>query len=51
MENQSKEKERAILTIGRPDLEQLSRNEQQAFYDTLLLCVIEYCNREVQNGK
>ena len=51
MKNKNKEKERDICVVGRPDLEQLSRDEQQAFYDTLLLCVIEYCNREVQNGK
>ena len=42
MENKSKEKERAILTVGRPDLEQLSRDERQVFYRTLLDCVIAY---------
>ena len=46
MGNKSKEKERAILTVGRPDLEQLSRDEQQVFYSTLLACVIEYYNKE-----
>ena len=40
MQDQNKEKERAIITIGRPDLEQLSRDEQQAFYSTLLYCII-----------
>lgn len=40
MEN--KEKERAILTVGRPDLEQLSRDEQQVFYSTLLVCMMAF---------
>ena len=48
MENKNKEKERDICVVGRPDLEQLSKDEQQAFFDTLLLCVIENYNRETQ---
>ena len=44
MENKSKEKERTILTVGRPDLEQLSRDEQQVFYSTLLVCVIAFAS-------
>ena len=50
MKDQNKEKERDICVVGRPDLEQLSKDEQQAFFDTLLLCVIEYFNRDLQNG-
>lgn len=39
--NRQKEKqqERAVYAIGRPSLEQLSKDEQKAFYSTLLLCV------------
>lgn len=42
--NRQKEKqqERAVYVIGRPSLEQLSKDEQKAFYSTLLLCVLEY---------
>ena len=46
MKDQNKEKERDICVVGRPDLEQLSKDEQQVFYSTLLACVIEYYNKE-----
>ena len=39
---ENKEKERAIITVGRPDPEQLSRDEQQVFYRTLLVCIISF---------
>ena len=42
MENQNKEKERTVHTVGRPSIEQLSKDERQVFYDTLLICITEY---------
>lgn len=37
-----KEKERKIITIGRPSIEHLTKAEAKVFYSTLLSCVIEY---------
>lgn len=34
--------ERAIYAIGRPELEKLSKTEEEVFYDTLLFYVTEY---------
>lgn len=45
MENgkkENKEKDREVFAIGRPSLEKLSKDEQKAFFLTLLRCVIEY---------
>lgn len=35
-------KEREIYTVGRPSLENLSKNKLKVFYSTLLSCVVEY---------
>lgn len=45
MENgkkETKEKEREVYAIGRPNLENLTPNERKAFFSTLLMCVIEH---------
>ena len=45
MENskkENKEKEREVYAIGRPSLEKLSKDEQKAFFNTLLRCVVEH---------
>ena len=45
MENgkkETKEKEREVYAIGRPSLENLSKDEQKAFFLTLLRCAVEY---------
>lgn len=38
----SKEYERAVYAIGRPDLDALSKEEQTAFYSTLLRLIVEW---------
>ncbi len=40
MENKNKEKERTVHTVGRPSIEQLSKDERRVFYGTLLACVM-----------
>lgn len=35
-------KDREIYTVGRPSLENLTKNELKAFYSTLLSRVVEY---------
>ena len=45
MENskkETKEKEREVYAIGRPSLEKLSKDEQKAFFLTLLRCAVDY---------
>ncbi len=45
MENgkkETKEKEREVYAIGRPNIEQLSKDEQKAFFLTLLRCIVDY---------
>ena len=37
-----KEKERTVYAVGRPDLAKLSKEEQRAFFDTLLRCIVDY---------
>ena len=39
---ENKEKEREVYAIGRPSLEKLSKDEQKAFFFTLLRCVVDY---------
>lgn len=41
MKEQTK-KEREVYAIGRPSIEQLSKDEQKAFFLTLLQCVVDY---------
>ena len=36
MKNKNKEKERIVHTVGRPSIEQLSKDERRVFYGTLL---------------
>lgn len=43
-------KEREIYAIGRPSLENLSKNELKAFYSTLLSCVVEYYKGKPQEN-
>lgn len=39
---ETKEKERTVYTVGHPDLAKLSKEEQKAFFDTLLRCIVDY---------
>ena len=53
MENgkkENKEKEREVYAIGRPSLETLSKDEQKAFFLTLLHCVIDYYKDKPKNA-
>ena len=38
--------ERRVVTIGRPSVEHLSKEEQKAFYSALLELIIEYYQRK-----
>lgn len=46
--DKSKEYERAVYAIGRPNLNALSKEEQTAFYSTLLRLIVEW--KQKQNG-
>lgn len=35
-------KERKVVTVGKPSLKRLSKNESKVFYSTLLSAVLEY---------
>lgn len=41
MKKQTK-KEREVYAVGRPSLEHLAPNEREAFFSTLLACIIEH---------
>lgn len=54
MENgkkENKEKEREVYAIGLPSLEKLSKDEQKAFYSTLLLCIIDFYKNQGNTDK
>lgn len=38
--------ERQVRTVGKPCIEKLSKNEQKAFYSTILSCIVEYYQSE-----
>ena len=53
MENskkENKEKEREVYAIGRPSFENLSKDEQKAFFLTLLHCVVDYYKDKPKNS-
>lgn len=39
-------KEREIITVGRPSIKALSKNEAKVFYSTLLSAIIDYYKEE-----
>lgn len=47
---ETKEKEREVYVIGRPNIEQLSKDEQKAFFLTLLRCVVDYYKEKSNNS-
>ena len=52
---EKKEKEREVYAVGRPSLEKLSKDEQKAFFSTLLSFIVEFYNvlkiRNTENNK
>ena len=50
MKEQTK-KEHEVYAIGRPSIENLSKNELKAFYSTLLSCVVDYYKEETDRQK
>lgn len=50
MKEQTK-KEREVYAIGRPTIENLSKNELKAFYSTLLSRVVDYYKEETDRQK
>lgn len=54
MENgkkETKEKEREVYAIGRPNMEKLSKDELKAFYSTLLFCIIDFYKKDNNSSK
>ena len=45
------EKERKVTVIGRPSVENLSKDEQKSFYSTILLFIVDYYQKEKKSDK
>ena len=43
--------ERRVVTIGRPSVEHLSKEEQKAFYSALLVLITEYYQQKKPDEK
>ncbi|MBR3623882.1 MAG: hypothetical protein IKN43_11130 [Selenomonadaceae bacterium] len=53
MENgkkETKEKEREVYAIGRPSIEKLPKDEQKAFFLTLLRCAVDFYKEKSNNS-
>lgn len=51
MKKNTKPEERRVITIGRPSIEHLSKEEQRVFYSSLLDLIIEEHLKEQSKDK